>query len=285
MDPQVSIFKTWNSQTPQPLSNSRTTRPHSNILDATPASDWRPPPSVYHTNTPPPTHVPATDSNLSRQSPTQPKIFPSGYPRACTTQGIDTGHTDPRRSSMPKLIFQLLLTVSANRNAPRGPRFRHRRLHRKMEAQPPPEASLTDQMKVQAVGPNIVQPHLLRRQRRDHRRRRLSGEPNLFTAPPCPWPSMPPTALEGRPQDKQPHQHHRPLKISPDGSTLTDTFTSYRPDGSISSLHYVYKRTAGASRISRPPGRASPSRSTPPSSSRSSPIRTMAFPSSILPVP
>jgi hypothetical protein len=36
-------------------------------------------------------------------------------------------------------------------------------------------------------------------------------------------------------------------KLSADGSTLTDNFTGYRPDGSTSNLHYVYKRTAGTS--------------------------------------
>ncbi|MFL6429407.1 MAG: hypothetical protein ACJ71S_14270 [Acidobacteriaceae bacterium] len=34
-------------------------------------------------------------------------------------------------------------------------------------------------------------------------------------------------------------------KLSPDGNTLTDTFRANRPDGSISSLDYIYKRTAG----------------------------------------
>jgi hypothetical protein len=36
-------------------------------------------------------------------------------------------------------------------------------------------------------------------------------------------------------------------KLSVDGSTLTDSFTGYRPDGSTSNLHYVYKRAAGTS--------------------------------------
>ena len=34
-------------------------------------------------------------------------------------------------------------------------------------------------------------------------------------------------------------------KLSADGKTLTDTFRANRPDGSISSLDYVYTRTAG----------------------------------------
>jgi hypothetical protein len=34
-------------------------------------------------------------------------------------------------------------------------------------------------------------------------------------------------------------------KLSPDGNTLTDNFTGYRPDGTTSNLHYIYKRTAG----------------------------------------
>jgi hypothetical protein len=34
-------------------------------------------------------------------------------------------------------------------------------------------------------------------------------------------------------------------KLSPDGTTLTDTFRANRPDGSISSLDYVYTRRAG----------------------------------------
>jgi hypothetical protein len=36
-------------------------------------------------------------------------------------------------------------------------------------------------------------------------------------------------------------------KLSGDGKTLTDTFRANRPDGSISSLDYVYTRTAGTS--------------------------------------
>jgi len=36
-------------------------------------------------------------------------------------------------------------------------------------------------------------------------------------------------------------------KLSEDGKTLTDTFRANRPDGSISSLDYVYTRTAGTS--------------------------------------
>ncbi len=36
-------------------------------------------------------------------------------------------------------------------------------------------------------------------------------------------------------------------KLSADGSTLIDNFTGYRPDGSTSNLHYIYKRTAGTS--------------------------------------
>jgi hypothetical protein len=35
-------------------------------------------------------------------------------------------------------------------------------------------------------------------------------------------------------------------KLSPDGSTLTDNFTGYRPDGTTTNLHYIYTRTAGA---------------------------------------
>lgn len=36
-------------------------------------------------------------------------------------------------------------------------------------------------------------------------------------------------------------------KLSSDGNTLTDNFTGYRADGSTSNLLYVYKRTAGTS--------------------------------------
>jgi hypothetical protein len=36
-------------------------------------------------------------------------------------------------------------------------------------------------------------------------------------------------------------------KLSPDGTTLTDNFTGYRADGTTSNLHYIYKRTAGTS--------------------------------------
>ncbi len=36
-------------------------------------------------------------------------------------------------------------------------------------------------------------------------------------------------------------------KLSADGNTLTDSFTGHRPDGSTSNLHYIYKRTAGTS--------------------------------------
>jgi hypothetical protein len=34
-------------------------------------------------------------------------------------------------------------------------------------------------------------------------------------------------------------------KLSADGATLTDNFTGYRPDGTTNSLHYIYTRTAG----------------------------------------
>ena len=36
-------------------------------------------------------------------------------------------------------------------------------------------------------------------------------------------------------------------KLSDDGNTLTDNFTSYHADGSTFNLHYIYKRTAGTS--------------------------------------
>ena len=35
-------------------------------------------------------------------------------------------------------------------------------------------------------------------------------------------------------------------KLSPDGTTLTDNFTGYRPDGTTTNLHYIYTRTAGS---------------------------------------
>ena len=34
-------------------------------------------------------------------------------------------------------------------------------------------------------------------------------------------------------------------KLSADGKTLTDNFTSYRPNGTTFHLDYVYQRTAG----------------------------------------
>jgi hypothetical protein len=34
-------------------------------------------------------------------------------------------------------------------------------------------------------------------------------------------------------------------KLSPDGKTLTDNFTGFRADGSTRNLHYIYQRTAG----------------------------------------
>lgn len=36
-------------------------------------------------------------------------------------------------------------------------------------------------------------------------------------------------------------------KLSADGSTLTDNYTGYHADGSTSNLHYIYQRTAGTS--------------------------------------
>jgi hypothetical protein len=36
-------------------------------------------------------------------------------------------------------------------------------------------------------------------------------------------------------------------KLSPDGKTLTDNFTGFRADGTTSNLHYIYQRTAGTS--------------------------------------
>ena len=36
-------------------------------------------------------------------------------------------------------------------------------------------------------------------------------------------------------------------KLSPNDSTLTDNFTGYRPDGTTTNLHYIYTRTTGSS--------------------------------------
>lgn len=36
-------------------------------------------------------------------------------------------------------------------------------------------------------------------------------------------------------------------QLSPDGKTLTDNFTGYHADGTMTNLHYIYQRTAGTS--------------------------------------
>jgi hypothetical protein len=109
----------------------------------------------------------------------------------------------------------------------------------------PSRSTLTDQMKVQAVGPNKY--NLI-----------FSGDnvetivadgtdqPGLFGSTLSVTVEAPDSWKVVRKTDGRTTIIGL-WKLSGDGSTLTDNFTGYRPDGSTSNLHYIYKRTAGTS--------------------------------------
>jgi hypothetical protein len=109
----------------------------------------------------------------------------------------------------------------------------------------PSRSTLTDQMKVQAVGPNKY--NLI-----------FSGDnvetivadgtdqPGLFGSTLSVTVEAPDSWKVVRKTDGRTTIIGL-WKLSADGNTLTDSFTGYRPDGSTSNLHYVYKRTAGTS--------------------------------------
>jgi hypothetical protein len=53
--------------------------------------------------------------------------------------------------------------------------------------------------------------------------------------------------VESRPQEGGAYAPYGVLRLSGDGKTLNDAYTEYVPDGSASSIPYVYERTAGSS--------------------------------------
>lgn len=109
----------------------------------------------------------------------------------------------------------------------------------------PAHSRLTDQMKVEAAGPNRY--NLI-----------FSGDNvETITADGTDQPGLFNTTLAIAVQDGHNWKVIRKSKghvqitglwqLSPDGKTLTDNFTSYRDDGTVrTSLHYIYQRTAGS---------------------------------------
>lgn len=107
------------------------------------------------------------------------------------------------------------------------------------------KSKITDMMKVEAAGPNryalAFSPGAVETVVADG-----SDQPVLFGTTfsitiegPRTWKAV---------RKKQGRTHISAIwKLSEDGQTLTDDFTGYQPDGSASTVHYVYKRTAGTS--------------------------------------
>ena len=110
----------------------------------------------------------------------------------------------------------------------------------------PSKSVLTDQMKVEAAGPNKY--NLI-----------FSGDNvETITADGTDQPGLFGTTLAVTVQAPGSWKVVRKTKgriqivglwqLSPDGKTLTDNFTGYRDDGTVrTSLHYIYQRTAGGS--------------------------------------
>ena len=142
---------------------------------------------------------------------------------------------------MTKRIFQLILAVSlltGTLRAATDPFTGKWKLN-------PSRSTLTDQMKVQAVGPNkynlIFSGDNVETVVADG-----TDQPGLFG-------STLSVTVEAPDSWKVVRKTNGRTtiiglwKLSDDGSTLTDNFTGYRADGSTSNLHYIYKRTAGTS--------------------------------------
>lgn len=109
----------------------------------------------------------------------------------------------------------------------------------------PSRSRLTDQMKVKAVGPNKYD--LI-----------FSGDNvETVTADGTDQPALFGTTLSVTVEAPDSWKVVRKTngrteiiglwKLSDDGNTLTDSFTGYHANGSVSNLHYVYKRTEGTS--------------------------------------
>jgi hypothetical protein len=142
---------------------------------------------------------------------------------------------------MTKRIFQLILAISlltGTLRAATDPFTGKWKLN-------PSRSTLTDQMKVQAVGPNkynlIFSGDNVETVVADG-----TDQPGLFG-------STLSVTVEAPDSWKVVRKTNGRTtiiglwKLSDDGSTLTDNFTGYRADGSTSNLHYIYKRTAGTS--------------------------------------
>ncbi len=109
----------------------------------------------------------------------------------------------------------------------------------------PSKSVLTDQMKVEAAGPNKYVLNFSG----DNRETVVADgtdQPCLFGTTCSITVLAPDTWKMSRKTDG--HLTISAIwKLSTDGNTLTDDFTGYRADGSTSNLLYVYKRTAGTS--------------------------------------
>jgi len=142
---------------------------------------------------------------------------------------------------MAKRIFQLLLTIclcSSTLWAVNDPFAGKWKLN-------PSRSKLTDQMKVKVVGPNKYELN-------------FSGD-NVETivADGTDQPALFDTTLsitvDGPDHWKvvRKTNGHTTIigiwELSDGGNTLTDSFTGYHANGSVTNLHYVYKRTAGTS--------------------------------------
>jgi hypothetical protein len=142
---------------------------------------------------------------------------------------------------MPKRILPLLLLIALLTStswAANDPFIGKWKLN-------PSKSQLTDEMKVQAAGPNR---YAFDFGGGEAETILVDGtdQPGLFGTTLAVTAESPDTWKVVRKKDG------RVLltgiwKLSADGKTLSDTFRANRPDGSISSLDYIYTRTAGAS--------------------------------------
>jgi hypothetical protein len=108
----------------------------------------------------------------------------------------------------------------------------------------PSRSKLTDQMKVEAAGPNK---YALIFTGTDSETIVADGtdQPGLFGSTLAITVEGPDTWKVVRKKDGR-MLISAIWKLSEDGKTLTDAFTGYQPNGSTFSLDYVYKRTAGS---------------------------------------
>ena len=186
-------------------------------------------------------------------------------------------HTAPnplQECVMVKRLFQVLLVLSlvaVTLRAANDPFVGKWKLN-------PDKSTLTDEMKVNAVGPNKYGFDF------------GSGNPEIIVVDGTDQPGLEGSTLavtaEGpnnwrvvRKKDGR-MQISAIWTLSADGNTLHDNFTGYQSNGSNFHLDYFYARTAGSSGFSGTWDSTS-GRSTPLSKSRFSPTKTMACRSSM----